>query len=140
VRRRRAAQPDAESALRRLIPPRPRLPFTLQGSVLLGILGVALLGVAWLLISLELMPSGFYTAAPVAASAFGALWFLTALLRRQARGIIFAAAWLGAALSLLLASQGIAEVGNTLIGLVLIAVGVALVLRGLLMSNVAHKP
>jgi len=140
VRRRRAAQPDAESAPRRLIPPRPRLPFTLQGSVLLGIFGLVLLGVAWLLISLELMPAGFYTVAPVAASAFGALWFLIALLRRQPRSIIFAAAWLGAALSLLLASQGIAEVGDTLIGLVLIAVGVALVLRGLLMSNVAHEP
>lgn len=122
--------------MRRLTPPRPRLPFTLQGSVVLGILAVMLIGAVWLLISLELMPKAFYTAAPVAATAFGVLWFLVMLVQRRAKGIIFAAAWLGGALSLLLASQDVAQVGDTLIGLVLIAVGVALVLRGLLMMNV----
>lgn len=131
MRRRRAAQNESERATR------ARLPFALQGSVLLGVLGAVAIGAAWLLINLELMPEGFYTAAPVAIGAIGALWFVSALLRRRPRSILFAAAWLGAALSLLLASQGIAEVGNTLIGLVLIAVGVALVLRGLLMANVA---
>ncbi|MCS6872726.1 MAG: hypothetical protein NZ571_14865 [Anaerolineae bacterium] len=128
---RRSVPTDAEGSAR------TRLPFALQGSIVLGILAVALIGVAWLLVNLELMPQAFYTAAPIAATAFGALWFLMALLQRRARGIIFAAAWLGAALSLLLAAQGVAQVGDTLIGLILIAVGVALVLRGLLMADVA---
>lgn len=129
--RRRAAPNDSESASR------PRLPFTLQGSVVLGVLVVVLIGLIWLLIAFEALPEEFYAAASVAAGVFGGLWFLAALLRRHSRSILFAAAWLGAALSLLLAAQGVAAVGDTLIGLVLIAVGVALILRGLLMANVA---
>jgi hypothetical protein len=120
---------------RRLTPPRPRLPFTLQGSVLLGILAVIGLGVVWLLASFDMLPTMFVVAVPIAGAAFGALWFLTALVRRNPRGIVFSAAWLGAALSLLLAAQGVAAVGTTLIGLVFIAVGAALILRGLLMAN-----
>ncbi|MFN7210867.1 MAG: hypothetical protein ACK4P1_10830, partial [Aggregatilineales bacterium] len=127
----RAMPNDSENAAR------PPLPFTLQGSVVLGVLAVVLIGAIWLLIAFEALPEAFYAAAPVAAGVFGALWFLVALLRRHSRSILFAAAWLGASLSLLLAAQGIAEVGDTLIGLVLIAVGVALILRGLLMANVA---
>lgn len=131
-----AAEAPAESAPpRRLTPPRPRLPFTLQGSVLLGILAAIGVGVVWLLLSFDLLPSAFSVVGAIAAAAFGALWFLAALVRRNPRGIIFSAAWLGAALSLLLAAQGIAAVGTTLIGLVFITVGAALVLRGLLMAN-----
>ncbi|MCE7947146.1 MAG: hypothetical protein DYG88_06930 [Chloroflexi bacterium CFX4] len=144
MRRRRRSAPtvtepveaSAESALpRRLTPPRPRLPFTLQGSVLLGILAVIGLGVVWLLASFDILPTALVVAVPSAAAAFGALWFLAALVRRNPRGIVFSAAWLGGALSLLLAAQGIAAVGTTLIGLVFIAVGAALILRGLLMAN-----
>ncbi len=128
---RRAAPNDSESASS------PLLPFTLQGSVVLGVLVVVLIGAIWLLIALEALPEEFYAAASVAAGVVGVVWFLVALLRRHSRSILFAAAWLGASVSLLLAAQGIAEVGDTLIGLVLIAVGVALILRGLLMANVA---
>jgi peptidoglycan/LPS O-acetylase OafA/YrhL len=125
--------------MRRLTPPKARLPFTLQGSVVLGILATALIGAVWLLLSLELMPAAFFTGAPIAATSFGVLWSLAALLRKRPRSFVFAAAWLGASLSLLLAAQGIAEVSHTLIGLVLIAVGVAMVLRGLLMADVPQR-
>ncbi len=143
MRRRRSASISTEAAEapaesvppRRLTPPRPRLPFTLQGSVLLGILAVIGLGVVWLLLSFDMLPATFGVVMPIVAAAFGMLWFLAALVGRNPRGIIFSAAWLGAALSLLLAAQGIAAVGTTLIGLVFIAVGAALILRGLLMAN-----
>jgi hypothetical protein len=60
------------------------------------------------------------------------LWFIFCLVRRRTRGLLGSAALLGVGISLLLAAQGIAPLGVTLIGLMLITSGASLLLRGLL--------
>jgi hypothetical protein len=64
-----------------------------------------------------------------------ALIFFVAVIRRAGRALLASATIVGIAVSLLLATQGVAPVESTLAGVVFITVGAAILLRGLLLRN-----
>ncbi|HEX3051565.1 MAG TPA: hypothetical protein VHP83_12970 [Aggregatilineaceae bacterium] len=66
----------------------------------------------------------------------GALgWMLVALIQRQGTSFLGAAAVTGIGLSLLMETQDIAEVQETLIGVMLVMVGLGIVIRGFLLRQ-----
>jgi len=66
----------------------------------------------------------------------GALvWMLVALIQHQGTSFLGAAAVTGIGLSLLMETQDIAEVQETLIGVMLVMVGLGIVIRGFLLRQ-----
>jgi hypothetical protein len=63
------------------------------------------------------------------------LWMLIALIRRQAESLLGGAALAGIGLSFLMDTQNIADVRETLLGVVLVAVGLGIAIRGLLLRQ-----
>jgi hypothetical protein len=72
---------------------------------------------------------------PIAIAAPAVLWFLTAILRRDAKGMLASSVVFGIGFSLLLAVQKVAPLGSSVVGITLIAVGTGVMLRGLLLRN-----
>ncbi|MEB2287157.1 MAG: hypothetical protein OZ934_03500 [Anaerolineae bacterium] len=64
-----------------------------------------------------------------------ALWMLIALVRRQVTSFLGGAALAGVGLSALLDAQDIAALRETLLGIVLVAVGLGIVVRGFLLRG-----
>lgn len=78
---------------------------------------------------------------PAAFAALSLLWMLSALIRRQTASFLGGAALGGVAFSLLLEVRDIASVQDTLLGIVLIALGLGIVIRGLLLrQHVPYRP
>lgn len=121
---------------RRLILSRRAMPFQINGPLLLLVVGLALLAVILVFDNLGLFTAGGLVWLPAALSALAVVWFVRALLRRSGKAMLRSSALLGLSLSLLLAAQGLAPVGGTLVGLTLICVGAGLLLRGLLLRQV----
>jgi hypothetical protein len=65
----------------------------------------------------------------------GVLWMLIALVRRQVASFLVGSAFAGMGLSLLLDTQDIAAVEETILGVVLVAVGLGIVIRGFLLRQ-----
>lgn len=111
--------------------PRPR--------VSLGLFVVAALliaaGVVGTLLNLDRIDLSLPDAWPVGLLAVALIWLMAALSRRQVTSALGAAALAGVGLSALLDTQGIAAWRETLIGLVLVALGLGIVLRGLLLRQ-----
>lgn len=63
------------------------------------------------------------------------LWLLVSLGRRDAHSLLGSMALLGISLSMLLAAQNIASIAATIVGLTFMAVGVGIILRGLLLRR-----
>jgi hypothetical protein len=71
---------------------------------------------------------------PVLIAVPALLWLIAAIIRRNMRNMMISAILFGFSLSLLFALQGI-PLGSTLIGIVLICVGITILLRGLLLRS-----
>ncbi len=63
------------------------------------------------------------------------MWLILALRQRRVTPALGAAMLVGAGLSALLDTQGVAEWRDTMLGAVLIALGLGLVIRGLLLRQ-----
>jgi hypothetical protein len=87
-----------------------------------------------LLLNQNALPVEIMTWWPVVIAVPAALWFITALLRRNARGVLGSAALFGASASLLLASEKLAFL-PTLVGITFIAAGAGIMVRGLLLRG-----
>jgi hypothetical protein len=146
------AEDEAESSYaspqlprRRLRLPRPRLP-----SISLGgpILGIEVRGVI-LLVAVALIVAGIFGTLlnqgrirpdveewwPLVIIIGAVLWMLIALIRRQVASFLGGAAFGGAGLSLLMGTQGVAKADETLLGMVLVTVGLGIVIRGFLLRQ-----
>jgi hypothetical protein len=119
---------------RRIMLPR-RLPFVVNWVAMLAI--VVLMGVTIfaLLLNQGQVPVEVITWWPLVVAIPSALWFLIALVRRNPRGLLGSTALSGLSISMLLASQGVASLTTTLVGITFIAVGTGIVLRGLLLRQ-----
>lgn len=73
---------------------------------------------------------------PAVSLAAAALWSLVALMRRDVRAFLGGAVVAGISISLLLETQGIASFGETVVGVILMTFGLAIVMRGLLLRSV----
>ncbi len=72
---------------------------------------------------------------PLALLVIAGLWMLIALIRRQIASFLGGAALAGVGLSLLMDTQGIAVLKDTLLGIVLVTVGLGIVIRGFLLRQ-----
>jgi len=114
---------------------RARLPFYIHWPSLVALVVLIIVTVFAMLSIRGALPDVVATWWPVAVLVIGVLWFLASLVRRNSRALLGSAALIGVAASLLLAAQGIASLAATTVGVTYIAIGTAIILRGLLMRN-----
>lgn len=119
---------------RRIMLPR-RLPFVVNWTAMLAIVGLIGVTIFALLLNQGEVPAEIVTWWPLVVAVPSALWFLIALIRRNPRGLLGSTALFGLSVSMLLASQGVASLATTLVGVTFIAVGTGIVLRGLLLRQ-----
>lgn len=128
--------PEAEVASE---PPRRRpvrhLPFTTRPVVLLAVIVVIAIGVLLLLYQQGQLPDEVLIWWPLALIIPGVLWFLISLARRSGNGLLAGAALVGVGISLQLSTLSTYAIGSTLVGIVLISTGTAILVRGLLMGR-----
>jgi hypothetical protein len=119
---------------RRIMLPR-RLPFVVNWTAMLAIVGLIGVTIFALLLNQGEVPAEVVTWWPLVVAVPSALWFLIALVRRNPRGLLGSTALFGLSISMLLASQGVASLTTTFVGITFIAVGTGIVLRGLLLRQ-----
>ena len=137
--------PDAEHAApprsrrRRLprfrLPRTPRLGVEVNWGALGAALGLIVAGVLGTLLQRGNVQGAAQTQWPWALVALGALWALVALARRHVTAFLGAAALTGAGLSLLMDTHTIAPARETLFGVVLVAIGLGIVVRGFVLRQ-----
>jgi cytochrome bd-type quinol oxidase subunit 1 len=114
---------DSQSTRR----PVRRRSWAFRPGALLLVIAVMALGVALFLRGQNQLPIEIEQWYPLALIVPGVVWLLGALVRRSGRGMQAAAALLGA--------QANIPVGSTLVGIMFIAVGTSILLRGILMGR-----
>lgn len=110
-----------------------------RASVRFGALVLALLliaaGAIGTLLNLDRLNLSVPEQWPVGVLAIAGVWLVVALNRRNVTSSLGAAALAGVAISALLDAQGVAPWRETLIGAVMVALGLGIVLRGLLLRQ-----
>ncbi len=134
------AYPPAEDepAPRRRLP-RPSPGVRIRFGVLLLALGLIAGGIFGTLLWQDRLRDDVMDWWPVAPLGVSALWMLIALVRRQVTSFLGGAALAGFGLSALLDAQDIATLGDTLLGTVLVTVGLGIVVRGFLLRGRAVR-
>ncbi len=136
--------PESMPARRRLRIPRPRLPrprlsffpaFGIRFSVLLLALVLIAGGVFGTLLIQDRLRADVETWWPAALVGMGVVWMLIALARRQITAFLGGAALTGVGLSALMSTQNIATFRETVLGVVLVAIGLGIVVRGFLLRQ-----
>ncbi len=125
----------APVAPRRPVIRRRWLPFDINWTAMMVIVALIAITVFALLLTQGILPAQIVTWWPLAVAIPAALWFLVALLRRDARSLLGSTALLGLSLSMLLSAQIGAPLSTTLVGITFITVGTGIMLRGLLLRN-----
>lgn len=116
---------------------RRSLPFGINWPAALVIVALIALTVFALLSNQGLLPPEVLLWWPAVIVIPAGLWFFASLARQNPQTLIGSAALLGLSISLLLASQKIAPLGTTFVGVTFIAAGTGIILRGLLLR---HQP
>lgn len=130
------AEPEQVSRPPRSAPGASRLPIN-PGALLLALLLVAA-GVIGTLLNLDRLDLDVPGEWPAVLIAVAVVWLALALSQRRVTPALGAAMLAGAGLSALLDTQGVAAWRDTLLGVALIALGLGLVIRGLLLRQ--HDP
>ena len=112
-----------------------RMPFAVRPMALLGVIVVIAIGVLLLLYQQNQLPAEVLVWWPLALIIPGVLWFLISLARRSGNGLLAGATLVGVGISFLLGTLSTYAVGSTLVGIVLISTGTAILVRGLLMGR-----
>src|SRR5258708_4836577 len=120
-------EPPAQgpAAQRRVVLRRSWLPFEINWPAMLVILVLVAVTVFLLLLNQEALPAQVVIWWPLAIAVPSALWFLIALFRRDARGVLASAALFGVSISVLLSFLRVAPLAATLVGIFFIATSVA---------------
>ncbi|NJL95563.1 MAG: hypothetical protein HC915_18470 [Anaerolineae bacterium] len=103
--------------------------------MLLLALGLVSGGIFWTLDNLGRIPAAYQDSWAVALVGFTLAWSFLALLNRHVTAFMAGTALIGVSLSLLLNVQAIAAWRETLVGLVLITIGLGIIARGLLLRQ-----
>ncbi len=107
----------------------------LQLDMLFVVVFLVALGIFGTLLNLDRINEAGRSWWPVTIIASALLWMIIALLRRQVASFLGGAALAGVGLSLLMDTQDIANARETLLGVVLAAVGLGIVIRGFLLRG-----
>lgn len=132
-----AESDDSASPPARNMSLRRTLPFGINWPAALVILALIALTVFALLSNQGLLPTEVLLWWPAVIVIPAGIWFFASLARQNPQSLIGSAALLGLSISLLLASQNIAPLGTTFVGVTFIAAGTGIILRGLLLR---HQP
>lgn len=104
-------------------------------SLLLLALALVAVGIVGTLVNLDRLELSVPDAWPAGVLLVAVVWLIVSLARRQVTPALGAATLAGIGLSALLDAEAIAPWRETLVGLVLIAVGLGIVIRGLLLRQ-----
>lgn len=123
--------------------PQPRLPriqlsrpsFELRFGLLLVVILLIVGGIFGTLLNQGRIRADVEQWWPVGMIAGAAVWLLVVLVQRRIAAFLGAAAILGMGLSLLMDTQDIASLQDTMLGLVLVSVGLGIVIRGFLLRQ-----
>jgi len=133
--------PQRERRQRRVHLPRfraphiPRPTINLRLDVLFVVIFLVALGIFGTLLNLDQINTTGRAWWPVTIIVSALLWMIIALLRRQVASFLGGSALTGVGLSLLMDTQDIANARETLLGVVLLAVGLGIVIRGFLLRG-----
>ncbi len=130
---------EEETARRRRRLPRPSLGVRIRFWVLLLALALIAGGIFGTLLWQDRLRDEVTVWWPVIPLVISALWMLIALVRRQVTSFLGGAALAGFGLSALLDTQDIAALRETLLGTVLVTVGLGVVVRGFLLRGRAVR-
>jgi hypothetical protein len=135
-----AASEAADAPRRRVRVPRPRLPRVdlrgaLRWDVLLAAAALVALGIFGTLLVQDRLSGDIVTLWPLALVAAAVAWLLVALLRRHVTSFLGAATLAGVGLSALMETQEVAPIEETLLGVVLVTIGLGIVIRGFLLRT-----
>lgn len=120
---------------RRLRLPRPSLGVEIHLATLLAALALIAAGIVGTLLSLDRLDPQIEEWWPAAVLGLAALWMLVALVQRQVASFLSGAGLAGLGLSLLMETQEIAELRETMLGVVLVTIGLGIVMRGFLLRQ-----
>lgn len=135
--------PEREERPRRVRLPQVHIPrihlsrpdIQLRLDVLFVVVFLVALGIFGTLLNLDRINTTGRAWWPVTIIVSALLWMIIALLRRQVASFLGGAALAGVGLSLLMDTQDIANARETLLGVVLLAVGLGIVIRGFLLRG-----
>ena len=130
-----AAEEESAPRRRRLRLPRPSLGVRIRFWVLLLALALIAGGIFGTLLWQDRLREEVTAWWPVVPLVVSVLWMLIALVRRQVTSFLGGAALVGVGLSALLDAQDIAALRDTLLGTVLVTVGLGVVVRGFLLRG-----
>lgn len=114
---------------------RPASPVRVQASRLFLVLGLIALGVFGTLLNRDQVSGEVRDWWPLAVIAVAALWMLAALVQRRIPAFLGAAGLAGVGISLLMDTQDIASVSESLLGVVLVTLGFGIVVRGFVLRQ-----
>lgn len=137
--------PPEEPTRRRFRPrlPRPGLPrlrrpamaVEVRFGMLVIVIGLVVAGIFGTLLKQDRIHGDLKAWWPLVILGGAAVWMLAALIRRRVAEFLGAAAVAGVGLSLLMDTQDIAQAQETLLGVVLVMVGLGIVVRGFLLRQ-----
>jgi hypothetical protein len=104
--------------------------------LLLIALGLTIGGIFLTIVNNADLPTAIEEWWPAVSLVAAMLWSVGALLRRDVRSFLGGVVVAGISVSLLLETQGIASFGETVVGIILMTFGLAIVMRGLLLRSV----
>lgn len=143
--REEASYAPLEPSRRRRQLPRPRLPhlaprrsifgIEVNGAILLMAVALIVAGVFGTLLNQGRIRADVEEWWPLVIIIGAVLWMLVALIRRQVASFLGGAAFSGVGVSLLMDTQNIARSDETLLGMVLVTVGLGIVIRGFLLRQ-----
>lgn len=107
----------------------------IRPGLLLIALGLVAGGIFWTLSNLGRLPASYEESWSAVLLGFAILWGFTTLLTRQATQFLAASALAGISISILLDAQDVANWQDTLVGVVLITIGLGIMARGLLLRQ-----
>lgn len=123
--------------LRRPTLRRPSMAVEVRFGMLVIVVALVVAGIFGTLLKQDRIHGDLKAWWPLAILGGAAVWMLAALLRRRAAAFLGAAAVAGVGLSLLMDAQDIAQAQETLLGVVLVTVGLGIVVRGFLLRQQA---
>lgn len=132
---REQTQPKTAAPRRRLKLPRLLAWEAINTPLLFGALGLVGGGLLWTLHNIGQTSSQVEAWWPAIPLAFGIVWGFVALMLRRALSFLAAAAFIGLSFSLLLDTQDLLAWQETLAGSVLIALGLGIITRGLVLRQ-----
>ncbi|WP_119071748.1 hypothetical protein [Aggregatilinea lenta] len=118
---------------------RPRSPVQIQFGALFLVLSLIALGIFGTLLNRDQITGDVQDWWPAAIIAVAVLWMLAALVQRRIPAFLGAAGLAGIGISLLMDTQSVASVNETLLGLVLVTLGFGIVVRGFVLRQETYS-